>query len=72
MGKIKCPVCNGCMSFIYVDMKRYVYCGFCKVYRFGSNDDLQIVESPYKDRMESSKVDDPTEDGNEEKISQDG
>lgn len=66
MGKIKCPVCNSCMSFIYVDLQRYLFCGFCHTYRAGSNDNLQIVESPYKDKIESNKVIDPIEDSNEE------
>lgn len=69
--KLRCPVCNGCMDFIYVDLKRYIFCGFCHTYRQGPNDNLQIVESPYKDRIENSrKIDDPVlEENNEEEIS---
>lgn len=71
MGKIKCPVCNSCMSYLYIDLVRYIYCGFCKAYRQGPNNDLHIVESPYKDKIESSKVDDPVE-NNEQEIPENG
>lgn len=57
--KLKCPVCNSCMDFIYVDLKRYIFCGFCHTYRAGSNDNLQIVPSPYQDKIDAAKVVDP-------------
>lgn len=60
MRKLKCPVCNSCMSFIYVENLRYLYCGFCHVYRAGRNDSLEIVESPYKNyNVPDNVVEDP-------------
>lgn len=74
MRNPKCPVCNSCMSFIYVDLKRYLYCGFCKVYRAGRNDALEIVESPYKNyNVPTDVIEDPIiEESNEQKLPENG
>jgi hypothetical protein len=60
-NKIKCPTCNSCMSFVYVELIRYVYCSFCRTWRHGSNDNLQIVPNPNQDKIDefSNKIEDP-------------
>lgn len=65
MGQKKCPECNSCLSHFWLLPNRYYYCGFCHTYYGGRDDNLQLVESPYKDKIESNKVEDPTGDNNE-------
>lgn len=47
---------------------RYYYCGFCHIYYAGRDDDLHVVESPYKDyNVPTNIVEDPLpEENNEE------
>lgn len=28
--KIKCPVCNGCFSYVWIGFQRFFNCDFCK------------------------------------------
>lgn len=61
--KIKCPECNSCMDFVYVNLVRYLYCSFCRVWRFGNNnEDLVIVPNPNQDKIDEftkGKIEDP-------------
>ena len=57
--RVKCPECRSCMSPFWILPSRYYYCGFCHVYYTGRDTELQLTESPYADRIESSKIEDP-------------
>lgn len=47
MGKIKCKECLGCMDYVWVDNRRFLYCAFCRTYFTGIIGELYQVESPY-------------------------
>jgi hypothetical protein len=57
--RVKCPECRSCLSPIWVMPNRYYYCGFCHVYYGGRDGELQIVDTPYRDKIESAKIEDP-------------
>lgn len=45
--RVKCPVCRSCMSPMWKDTDRYLYCGFCRQYYAGQIVNLQPIESPF-------------------------
>lgn len=60
--RVKCPVCNSCMSPFWLLPTRYYYCGFCHVYYTGRDDALEVTDNPYKDRIVNpNKIEDPVE-----------
>ena len=54
----KCKVCMSCMSPIWKDTERYMYCGFCRQYYAGHIDNLQAVDSPFQ-IVTGNKIEDP-------------
>lgn len=57
--RIKCKECNSCLSPMWVLPHRYYYCGFCRQYYGGTPKNLEKVESPFKEKLESGKIEDP-------------
>ena len=57
----KCPECNSCMSPVWKDTERYMYCGFCHDYYAGHIDNLEKVESPFTVNLQN-RGEDPKED----------
>lgn len=59
--RIKCKICNSCLSAIWVGTNRYYYCGFCHIYYGGRVGEINIVPSPYSIEPEHKQVEDPKE-----------
>lgn len=60
----KCKVCNSCMSPVWKDSDRYMYCGFCRQYYAGHIDNLVAVPSPFTP-VTGNVIEDPIEEENE-------
>lgn len=57
--RVKCPICNSCMSPMWILPNRYYYCGFCHVYYGGRDSELVVVPSPYSNTVVNNVIEDP-------------